>query len=421
MTCIDIDMAAIPAVIEMQNNGILVDVDYFHNLVQEFRESADVVQAEIEAEYGRKVNVRSPGRKGQLSQMLQDMGVYSRPMAVDAETLAKFSQYPIVRKVQQVKEYEHLISQFAGKIPEMVDEQHRLHCDILLTRTATSRPASKNPNLQNQPVRTENGRKIRKGFIASPGCKLLAVDWSQLELRIAAHLSGCPVMRGVYLNDGDIHATTAAGVIRKMGWQETPELLKEVRRPSKSTNFGTIYMITAEGLWDRLITDGFVDDAGSPVYSVNDCQDFIDSFFETYHGYKDYLDATVAFIKRAGYIETMYGFRRWIPGIYSSQEYTREKNIREGVNTPIQGTGAGMMKMAMAEVLPVVQDWNRHYTCHMLMTIHDELLFEIDERILPPVTEQVVEIMENVEMLSIPVKATAKIGDNWAEMMEVTA
>jgi DNA polymerase-1 len=417
MTPLDIDMNIIPAIVAMQETGIMINRDHFTRITKEFRDAADKVQAEIEAEYGQRINVRSGGEDGKLCKMLMDMDIYPKKLRTDAETLAKFRKHPIVQKVFEVKEYEHLISQFCNKLPKMADENDRVHTDILITRTATTRLASKNPNLQNISTRTENGRKIRQGFIAKPGCVFVSIDYSQIELRVAAHLSNDRRMLNAFRDGKDLHAITAAGMFG------VPEIMvdsKRHRRPAKDVNFGVLYGITKHGLYDGFIKNRLVDGEGNPLFDEDDCERFISSWFHTWPECARYMQALQGHIRRNGIVKTMYGHQRTIPHVYSADKKLAEKGIREGGNTPIQGTAADIMKIAIKQAYDRSLEWKAEgLTCDVLMQIHDELLFEMDEDEWPVMAEDIRGVMENVVKLKVDTPCDIEQGINWGQMTEL--
>ena len=240
-------------------------------------------------------------------------------------------------------------------------------------------------------------------------CSLLALDYSQIELRVAAHESQDPTMLDIFRNDGDMHMETACHM-----FDLPPEKIddKAHRRPAKTTNFGTIYLISAKGLWAQLQHEGLTE------FSELDCQRFLDSWRGTYPGFFDWVSEISAEARRTGMVRDMFGRVRWIPEINSSLKYVREAGIREAVNTPIQSGAAGICKEAMRLLHPLVVQWREEYgiVCRSLLPEHDELIFEVEDEWIPMVAPQFHEVMVGAVKLSVPVKVDCEVGLNWKEL-----
>ena len=265
------------------------------------------------------------------------------------------------------------------------------------------------PNLQNIPVRTELGRRIRKAFVAQEGCSLLAFDLSQIELRVAAHESQDPTMLDIFHNDGDMHMMTACAMFGL-----PPEKIddKTHRRPAKTCNFGTIYLISAKGLWAQFQHEGLTQ------FSEDDCQSFLDSWRRTYPGFFDWVEEISAEARRTGMVRDMFGRIRWIPELQSSLKYVREAGIRQAVNAPIQSGAGGILKEAMRHLHPLVRQWREDYgiVCRSLLQVHDELIFEVEDEYIPIIVPQFYEVMVGAVELSVPVKVDCEKGKNWKEL-----
>ncbi|MCK5020819.1 MAG: hypothetical protein KAS32_27605 [Candidatus Peribacteraceae bacterium] len=419
MTPLDIDMACIPAIIEMQQNGIRINPDHFARITQEFTNEADHIQAEIEQEYGKHVNVRSNGCDGQLSKMLVEMKIYARPLPVDKKTLAKHIAHPIIRKVQLVKHLEYLKSNFTHKMPKMADSNWRIHTDLLLTRTTSGRFASKNPNQQNIPTRTKHGKLIRCGFIPADGCVLVSIDYAGIEMRYCAHKAHDKKMiESIYKNDyesgDDLHTITAKEMF------DLESITKQERGAGKETNFKIVYGTTEYGLYDGFIVAGLVDSEGQPLYDLDDCKAFIQSWQHTWPDSYRYMQALHSFIEMNGYVENAYGFRRDMSMVYSHDKRLVDKAMREGGNMPIQSDAAANMKIAIPLALDVCHRWEEaDIRCKMLMTIHDELLFEIDQNYWEIIAQELREVMEGAVDLSIATPCDIEQGLTWGNMEEI--
>lgn len=239
-------------------------------------------------------------------------------------------------------------------------------------------------------------------------CSLLALDYSQIELRVAAHESQDPTMLNIFHNDGDMHMTTACSMFGL-----PPEEIddKKHRRPAKTTNFGTIYLIGAKGLWTQFQHEGLTE------FTEKDCQGFLDSWRETYPGFFDWVHEVSAEARRTGMVRDLFGRIRWIPELDSSLKYIREAGIRQAVNAPIQSGAGGIIKEAMRQLRPVVKRWqDMDVICRPLLQVHDELIFEVEDEWLPMIAPQFHEIMVGAVELSVPVKVDVEVDRNWKEL-----
>ena len=247
-----------------------------------------------------------------------------------------------------------------------------------------------------------------------PNCSLLALDYSQIELRVAAHESQDPTMLDIFRNDGDMHMTTACHM-----FDLPPEKIddKKHRRPAKTVNFGILYMIGAKGLWTSFQHEGLTQ------FSKRDCQHFLDSWRDTYPGFFDWVQEISAEARRTGMVRDMFGRIRWIPELNSSLKYVREAGIRQAVNSPIQSGAGGILKEAMRRLQPIVHQWQNDYgiVCRPLLQEHDELIFEVEDEWLPVVAPQFQEIMVEAVELSVPVKVDVEVGLNWKELESYTS
>ena len=288
---------------------------------------------------------------------------------------------------------------------------NRLHTDLSMTRTETGRLASSRPNLMNIPTRSKDGQRIRQGFIAAPGTSLLSIDYSGIEMRVAAHLSQDPYMMSIFWNDQDIHTMTA----RRMFQKPEPEPIddKKERYPAKRTGFGVLYGITAAGLMDVFFHDGVT------TFSEGDCEQFIEDWFGTFPGVSVWIDSVRAEARRTGMVRDMFGRVRYTPEVYSALEYVRDAGLRQAVNAPIQSGAQGIIKEAMKRLVPVYRLWQQvGFYVKPLMQIHDELMFEVEDWALPYVIPWIKEVMVEAVELSVPVKVDAEVGKNWGDMVK---
>jgi DNA polymerase I len=329
------------------------------------------------------------------------------------EELAAVHDLP--KKILEHRELAKVKSTYADALPKLIHPATgRLHTRLNQTGTATGRLSSSNPNLQNIPVRTELGREIRAAFVAPRGHVLLSADYSQIELRILAHLSEDPVLVAAFRNGEDIHSRTAQEVFGVGPMAQTPDH----RRVAKVINFGVIYGLSAFGLAQQLGID------------TKEAAKFIGAYFERYAGVKKYLDAQIAEVRRTGFTRSLFGRTRPIPEINSPQPAMRSFAERTAMNTPMQGAAADLIKLAMIELdrqlAPSGAEGSRggesksrpsgEFKSRMILQVHDELLFEAPEKELPRLTKLVKEVMEGVHELRVPLVVDTKSGPNWRDM-----
>ncbi len=292
-------------------------------------------------------------------------------------------------------------------IPTLVDENHRLHSTFIPAGTTTGRMASENPNLQNIPNKSELGRAIRTAFVAEKGMKLLAFDYSQIEIRIAAFLSGDEKLISIFNNKEDVHTAVAAQVF------EVPLLKvdKEMRRKAKVINFGVMYGMGVNALRANLGTDRAA------------AQKFYDEYFAKFSGLAKYLEHIKAETARKGYTETFFGRRRYFEGIKSKLPFIRASAERMAINAPIQGTEADIVKIAMIRVHAWIKEQGYEGKVRPLLQVHDELVFEVEEKLVEKIVPHICHIMESVinpkETKGVVCTAEAKVGDNWEEMTKL--
>lgn len=396
------DLRCVEMVVDMMQNGMLLDIPWFKGLEVEFEAKAAETMGKIEALAGRYVNPNSPK---QVAQLLHDIG---HPVnSTGSEELDKLRDVPVVAAIQEHRQIRKLLGTYVAKMPRMVDGNGRIHTDLSMTRTETGRLASSNPNLQNIPMRTDDGRRIRKGFVARPGCKLVSGDYSQIEMRLAAHMSQDEFMCQIFRDGLDIHTMTASRAYHKPPEEIDP---KKERYPMKRTGFGVLYGITDEGLYDVFVHEGVTG------FSVADCAKFIRDWFNTFPGVREYQRDVEAEARRTGMVRDLFGRIRYVPEVYSALSYVREAGLRQAVNAPIQSGAQGIIKEAMGNLTPLYKEWqDAGYICLPLLQIHDELLWEIEEDILGTVIPQFREVMVEAVELSVPVLVDFEVGDNWLE------
>jgi DNA polymerase I len=309
-------------------------------------------------------------------------------------------QHDVIDWVLEYRELEKLRSTYVDSLPEQINpETGRVHTSFNQTGTVTGRIASSDPNLQNIPTRTEIGRRVRNGFVAREGWQLLAVDYSQIELRIVAHMAQDKAMLAAFRAGQDIHATTAAAVQGIALEEVTPQM----RRHAKAINFGLIYGMSAYGLTNA--TD----------LTLAEAENFIEAYFKEFPGVKTYLDGIREQAAKQGYVETLLGRRRYFPNLARGASYNvRQREEREAINAPIQGTAADIIKIAMLKLPGELE--KAGLQAKMNLQVHDELMFEVPDEELAETTALVQRVMEDAYTLDIPLSTEAKAGTSWGGM-----
>ena len=401
----NIEMPLVPVLARMEREGIRVDIEALQSYSGELEEVIVKLEKEIVELAGRPFNVGSPRQLGEV--LFEDLKLSDKPKKTKTGQYATSEaileglkkSHPIINKILGFRELKKLKSTYVDALPELVQgTTGRIHTSFNQTVAATGRLSSTNPNLQNIPIRTENGRKVRAMFI--PGDEeriLLAADYSQIELRVIAALAKDEAMIAAFQAGEDIHRATAAKV-----FEVAPEeVTREQRSNAKTVNFGIVYGVSAFGLSQQ--TD----------MSRKEAKAAIDGYFRTYPGIKKYMDDQVAFARDHGYVETITGRRRYLIDIESRNAVVRGHSERNAVNAPIQGSAADIIKLAMIEVDRAMRAAN--LKSKMLLQVHDELVFDVYKDELEELKALVVEKMEAAVSLEVPMVAEVGTGSNWLE------
>jgi DNA polymerase-1 len=393
--------------VDVEQNGIRLDVKYLEKLSDKLHARIKELEKEIHAEAGSKFNINSTQ---QLSVVLFEdlaispMGLTKTKTGIStaADELLKIrDEHPIVKLIEEYRELTKLTSTYIDALPKLVHgKTSRIHTSYNQTIAATGRLSSTDPNLQNIPVKSEWGREVRKAFVAEKGYKLLALDYSQIELRLAAHFSQDKTLIKSFKNNLDIHTSTAAAINQV----ELSEVTKEMRRAAKAVNFGVLYGQGPHGLAQT---------ADIPYWQA---KQFIDQYFEVFPGIKKYVEEKIKFAQHYGYVETLFGRKRYLPEINSGVLPVRRAAERMAVNTPLQGTAADMIKAAMIEVDKYLRNKHKPEEIRMLLQVHDELIFEVREDLVSEIAPEIKKIMEGVMKLKVPIIAEIKSGYNWGEL-----
>lgn len=401
------ELPLVPVLFSMERVGIKIDSAYLKDLSKELTRDCEAIEKKMIKLVGKEFNPSSPA---QLSQILfEDLKLPTKGIkrgktgfSTAAAELEKLrGQHPLIEMIEEQRELSKLLTTYVDVLPNLADKQGRVHTTYNQAVTATGRLSSTEPNLQNIPIRTELGRRIRRAFIAEEGYRLVSCDYSQIELRIVAALAKDERMLAAFRAHEDIHAATAANI-----WQvPIDKVTKEQRRIAKAINFGLIFGQGPQGL--------------SQVAGISfaDAKKFIAAYFDVYSGIKIYMEETKAMARSLGYVETLFGRRRLLPEIQSMLPQLRSQAERMAINMPVQGTDADLMKLSMVALsteLPRISPNSR-----MLLQVHDELLFEVPESEVEKVARTIKGIMESVEKIGVPIVVEAKQGLNWDEMERV--
>lgn len=385
----------IPILYKMEQKGIALDLKFLKEFSVELAEELAIQEAKIYELAQEKFNIGSPKQLGVI--LFEKLGLEAikktkTGYSTDNDVLEKLN-HPIGKEMILYREIAKLKSTYVDALPLLADAAGRVHTSFNQALTATGRFSSTNPNLQNIPIRTEKGQRVRKAFVAVPGKKLLSVDYSQIELRVLAHISSDPGLIKAFKADLDIHTATASSIFSVALDQVT----KEQRRIAKAVNFGLAYGQGAYGLAEVL------------GISRKEASVIIDSYFSQFKGIKEYIENTIEKAHEQKFVETLFGRRRYIPELDSSNGMLKKFGERAAINAPIQGTASDLVKMAMIEVAGILKNVD------MLLQVHDELIFEGTAADLNAEVPAIVQAMESVARLQVPLKVNYAIGNNWDE------
>ncbi|BCH53002.1 DNA polymerase I [Agrobacterium vitis] len=400
----------VPVLAEMEERGITIDRQILSRLSGELAQKAAAFEDEIYELAGERFNVGSPKQLGDILFGRMNLPGGSKTKTGQWSTSAQVLEdlaaqgEPLPRKIVDWRQLTKLKSTYTDALPGYVHPQtKRVHTSYSMAATTTGRLSSSEPNLQNIPVRTAEGRKIRTAFISTPGHKLLSADYSQIELRVLAHVADIPQLRQAFADGVDIHAMTAS----EMFGVPVDGMPSEVRRRAKAINFGIIYGISAFGLANQLSIER------------SEAGEYIKKYFERFPGIKDYMESTKAFVREHGYVETIFGRRAHYPEIKSSNPSMRAFNERAAINAPIQGSAADVIRRAMVQVEPALAKAGLGDKTRMLLQVHDELIFEVEDEAIDAALPVIVSTMENAAMpaiaMRVPLKVDARAADNWDE------
>ena len=395
----DIELPLVPILYEIEMAGLKVDVKSLNETSEFLKGEIEQISEKIFELAGREFNINSPKQVGEV---LQELNIETRrktstgKISTSKDALQEIGEtYEIANLIIEFRELDKIKATYSDVLPTLIDDDGRIHGNLNQTVTTTGRLSSSDPNLQNIPIRTEIGRSIRRAFVPEEGNKLISADYSQLELRILAHITKDEVMLEAFRNSEDIHAQTAKLVFDA----KTDAELKDKRRLAKIVNFAIAYAVEAYGLSQRV------------GISRAEAKDVIEDYYETYKGIKEFMDTTPEIAKEQGYVSSILGRRRYVPSINDRNYNVRSRAEREAINMPIQGTASDIVKIAMLKVDKALKREN--LKAKMIMQVHDELLLEAPAAEVEKVMDIVTEEMEAAIKLDVPLIVEISSGDNW--------
>ncbi len=400
----EVEMPLVPVLVNMERNGVRIDTDALSQSAAHLRRRMQEIEGEVYHLAGTEFNIASAKQVGEV--LFGQLKITEKPKktktgqyVTNEEVLESLRpKHPAVEKILEHRGLKKLLGTYVEALPQLINPRTgRIHTSFNQAVTSTGRLSSSNPNLQNIPIRDEDGKEIRKVFIPDDGCVFFSADYSQIELRIMAHLSGDPHLIEAFRSGQDIHAATAAKIYKTSIDNVTPEM----RRKAKTANFGIIYGISTFGLAERMNVDR------------KEARELIDGYFNTYPRVKEYIDRSIEAVRRQGYVETIFRRKRYLPDINSRNATVRGYAERNAINAPIQGSAADIIKVAMAHI------FQRFRACNlktkMILQVHDELDFSVPAGEKEIVQKIVIEEMERAYPMQVPLKADCGWGKNWLE------
>ena len=398
-----IDRPLVDTLVHMEENGVVVDPQFLRSLSQEFSKKIGDLESTIYDLCGQQFNIGSPKQLGEV--LFDQLGLpngkksKSGAYATGIEVLEKLApEHPVAQRILEWRQLSKLQNTYTDTLPQQINgKTQRVHTSYAMAVTSTGRLSSSDPNLQNIPIRTGEGRRIRESFVAPVGSKLISLDYSQIELRLLAHYADIKELKDAFAHGTDIHALTASQVFGIPLDQMTPE----IRSRAKAINFGIIYGISAFGLANQL------------NISRGDAAKYIEAYHAQYPGIKGYMDSMVEFARKHGYVTTISGRRCYVPNIHSKNGALKGFAERQAINAPLQGSNADIIKRAMNQIPAALE--HAGLKTKMLLQVHDELVFESLESEVDQSIALLTPLMEKAVMLSVPLKVDVGIGQNWSE------
>ncbi len=409
----EIEYPLIPVLEGMERFGVKIDVPYLEKLSKTMHTELNALEKTIHAHAGIDFNINSPKQLGDvlydtlgLKPKNQKRTSTGQRSTRESELEKLVDEHPIIKEILRYRELGKLVGTYVDTIPTMVKDDGRLHTTFLQAGSVTGRMASKDPGIQNIPIRTDEGRAIRRAFVAENGFTLVSIDYSQIELRIAAFLSGDEKLMEIFKNGEDVHR----GVASRVFHVPQEDVTGDMRRRAKVINFGILYGMGVNALRTNLGEDTRREEA----------QEFLNAYFNTFTRLAEYLEETKQFAREHGYTTTFFGRKRHFPGINSSLPFMRAQAERMAINAPVQGTSADITRIAMVRIASNLTEREQNDSIRMLIQVHDELVFEISDELVKDEVPRLMDLMETVIPLSetkgVPIVVEAKLGKNWEEM-----
>ncbi len=412
-----IEVPLMEVLLHMHENGILLDTAYLATLSKTMHAELESLEASILRHAGVDFNLNSPKQLGDvlfdklgLKPKNQKKTAGGQRSTKESELEKLKGDHPIIDEILRYRELSKLVSTYIDNLPTFVAEDGRIHTTFVQTGAATGRMSTEKPGLQNIPVKTEESRAIRKAFIAAPGYSIVSIDYSQIELRIAAILSHDAKLVDIFKRGEDVHT----GVAVRVFGVNAEEVTKEMRRKAKVINFGILYGMGVNALRANL----------GEGTTREEAQEFLNAYFNTFTRLAEYLEETKAYARKHGYTETMFGRRRHFPGMHSTAPFIRAAAERMAINAPIQGTEGDILRVAMNDIYAYLKKEGKLDSVKMLLQVHDELMFEIKTDLVneevPKLKELMEGVMRNKETHDVPITVEAAVGPNWGEMEKIS-
>lgn len=409
----NIELPLIDVIEKMNAKGITIDTKFLKELSTKLHKELDTLEKNIHAHAGETFNINSPKQLGTvlfdslaLKPKNQKKTTTGQRSTRESELEKMIDEHEIIPEILRYRELQKLTSTYVDNLPKMVDTDGRLRTTFLQTGTTTGRFSSKDPNLQNIPIRTKEGKDVRAGFVASKGTELVSLDYSQIELRVAAILSGDKKMIDIFASNMDVHEGVASQVFSVA----PEEVTKDMRRRAKVINFGILYGMGVNALRGNLGEDT----------TRGEAQEFLNAYFNTFTRLAEYLEETKEYARQHGYTVTMFGRKRHFPAIQSGAPFLRASAERMAINAPVQGTAADIMRLAILRVDELLSDASYKDKAAVLLQVHDELLLEVDGTILDKLVPQIKKEMESVldkkRLGNVPLLVDVAVGGNWRDL-----
>ncbi|MFA6476321.1 MAG: DNA polymerase [Candidatus Paceibacterota bacterium] len=403
----EIELPLIPILEEAQTRGVKIDKEFLAELSKDYHLKLKEREKKIYELAGSEFNINSPKQLGEILFVKLNLSIKGLKKTAggsqstrESEIIKLKDAHPVIEEILAYRELQKLLTTYIDNLPKLLDERDFLHATLNQTGTTTGRMSSSNPNVQNIPTRGEQGAAIRNAFVARPGYKLMAFDYSQIELRVLAALSEDPDLVKIFKEGKDIHTSVAARVFKV----KEEEVTKEMRRRAKVINFGIIYGMGVNALKVNLGT------------TRDEAQEFMDNYFASFPTIKKYFELVIEGAKERGYTETLFGRRRYLPALHSPLPQIKASAERMAMNAPLQGTAADIIKLATIRADQDIKKAGLADKIFLLLQIHDELIYEVEESVIQEALPIIKQAMENVVKINVPIEVSSAVGPRWGEL-----